>query len=572
MSNDLANEYGLPARKRRSAHSADATVDRLPPHAPEMEMGVLSCAIQWPAEAMLACIEKFRGKADVFYDLRHQTIYRVLAEMFDKQEAVDTVLLGQRLKDKGVLEEVGGYPYLAALPDVAFSVTLLPGYLDVVWEKYLLRMAAEKFSDALQQIYGWQGKAEELLIQVEAQVGELTEANTTSTEEHIKVPLCRVLTELDENSYRRGSMQLRGLPTGPEGNYCDKVIRGVRPKYYVVLAGRPGSGKTSLGMNWVEYWACEFLWWQPCTFEEAQAEEIDGGKVYQNEQTQQWSRQRKGIPVVVFSIEMDADSLTERLLFGRAGVDSATFYQGFGEKQEAVQTKLTKASISLSNAPIYVDSSPGQTIGQIAAKARRMVKQYGLKNPPKDVPPLVFVLDYIQLVEQEGGNGMDRQKELTKISRKIMSLKKQLGCPWIVLAQMNRNIETAERDRQPVLSDLKDCGALEQDCDVAVFTYKTPRKELEREPDGGGLSQEAAIDAVVNKPGEEWDWSQVPYRVDLVIPKNRFGPTGHAQMMFNKNLCRFEDFHLWKLRHGAEERKSGESKHLELPSNEEMQR
>jgi replicative DNA helicase len=202
-----------------------------------------------------------------------------------------------------------------------------------------------------------------------------------------------------------------------------------------------------------------------------------------------------------------------------------------------------------------------------------MVKQYGLKNPPPDVPRMVFVLDYIQLVEMEGSDGFDRVKEITKISRKIMSLKKQLKCPWLVNAQMNRNIETAERDRKPVLSDLKDCGALEQDCDLALFTYRTPRKELERVPETGGPSQEEVLEAVCQQPGfdengKAWPWSQVPYRVDLVVPKNRFGPTGDAQMVFCKNLCRFEDWHLWKVKHGVESLKAGESKKLFEPPEE----
>jgi replicative DNA helicase len=535
--------------------------------ATEAEACVLGGALQWPAESLGACVEKFRGRP-VFYDLRHQTIYLILLEMYDKQEAIDMVLVHQRLKDRGVLDQVGGIAYLGSLPDLVPSVACVPDYLTLVWEKYLLRTARERLVEGIAAIDAATRPAEQLLQLVEADISELTETHGSATEEHIKQPLKRVMIEL-ENTYRRGSTQLRGLPTGPPGNFTDKVIGGIRPNYYVILAGRPGSGKTSLGMNWVEYWACEHLWWEECTPEQAQAATAVGGKVYQNEQTQQWSQEKKGIPVMVFSIEMDADSLTERLLFGRAGVDTAEFRQGFAAKGD--EERLTVAMGQLAKSNIYVDSAPGQTIGAIAAKARRMVKRYGLKNPPKNTPALVFVLDYIQLVEQEGTNGMDRQKELTKISRKIMALKKQLACPWIVLAQMNRAVETAERERPPVLSDLKDCGALEQDCDVAVFTYKTPRKELEAESKDGGPSQQEIIDAVVKAPGAKpWDWSKVPYRVDLVVPKNRFGPTGHSQQVFCKNLCRFEDFHLWKLKHGVEERKAGESKSLALPTNEEM--
>lgn len=586
MNDDLRAEYGMvppgategdlartrrrkPYQRRPSRDGGTATEDRLPPHTEECERGVLSCIMQSPATCMGECVEKFRGK-DVFFDLRHQTIYHVLREMYDKQEAIDTILLQQKLRDKNVLEQVGGIAYLSELPDVSPSPVNLSYYAAKVWEKYLLRTATHVFQEAVDSIYGFEGDAEELLMRVESAVSALTESHTTVSEEHIKAPLRRVMTELEENSYRRGSTQLRGLPMGPPGNYLDKIVLGVRRKYYIVLAGRPGSGKTSEGMNLVEYWACDFEWWQPCTEEEAKAamKEVHGSTesrptTYQNEETKQWHRQRKGIPVCVFSIEMDADSLTERLLFGRAGVTTSDYRQGFAEKNAT--EKLLGAFTKLAQSEIYIDSTPGQTIGQIAAKARRMVKQYGLKNTPPEVPPMVFVLDYIQLVEMEGSDGFDRQKEITKISRKIMSLKKQLECPWIVLAQMNRNIETAERDRKPVLSDLKDCGALEQDADLVLFTYKTPRKELERVPESGGPSQEEILEAVCNKPGAEWPWSQVPYRVDFVIPKNRFGPTGDAQMVFCKNLCRFEDWHLWKVKNNVEGLKAGESKRLIEP-------
>jgi len=250
---------------------------------------------------------------------------------------------------------------------------------------------------------------------------------------------------------------------------------------------------------------------------------------------------RKGVPVAVFSIEMDAESLGYRLLFGRAEVDTAEFSQGFASKED--EERLVAAVKELSRSNIYIDATPAQSIGQIAAKARRMVKQYGIK---------LFVLDYLQLVEQEGGNGFDRVKELTKISRKIMALKKQLKVPWLVLAQMNRNIETSEAKRAPVLSDLKDCGAIEQDCDLALFLYRPSRAQLKDSGD------EAVLDTVC----EKWDWSKRPFRVNAMIAKNRFGPTGVAHLVFCKNLCRFEDWHLWKVDHKVEERKEGESKHI----------
>ena len=426
--------------------------------------------------------------------------------------------------------------YLAELPDKVPSAHMLAGYIPIVRDKFIMRRVLSVCTRAVSRVYEWTGEADPLLLQIESELSKLTEEETRVAEEHIKVVMPRVIDQVQDR-YTRGSTQLRGLPTGPAGNYLDKLIQGIRDSYYVVLAGRPGSGKTSLAMNIVEYLAMDYEWWEPV---------LDAaGQPVLNEEGNPRATMHKGIPVAVFSIEMDADCLVERLWFGRAGVDTAMFSEGFATGD--AWKRLEQAAPKIVKSNIYVDASPGQTIGQIAAKARRMVKQYGIK---------LFVLDYVQLVEQEGSDGFDRQKEITKISRKIMALKKQLKVPWLVLAQMNRNIETAERDRKPVLSDLKDCGALEQDADFVLFTYKTPIKDIERAPSGGGPSDKEIIETVAAR--EKWPWSVVPYRVDLVAPKNRHGPTGDAKYVFNKNLCRFEDWHMWKVRHGVENLKAGE--------------
>lgn len=492
-------------------------MDRLPPRSPEAEQGVLGCILLCPDECMDRCIEKFGKHRNVFYDLRHQTIWNALCEMHEKRVGIiDIITLQQQLKNQNVLEDVGGIPYLAELPNTVPSAANLDYYTSIVIEKAVLRRMLHICTDYSAQIYEWAQEPEKLLEKFEQEVSSLTETHSVAAEQHIRQVIVQVMNDMEEH-YKRGSQQLRGLPTGPDGNYLDKVIRGIRDKFYFVVAGRPAGGKTSWAMNMVEYLACDY---RP-------PEMADG---------------QKGIPVAVFSIEMDTESLGYRLLFGRANVDSAQWSQGFASQED--QARLVKASAQLARSNIYIDATPAQTIGQIAAKARRMVKQYGIK---------LFVLDYLQLVEQEGGNGMDRVRELTKISRKIMALKKQLGVPWMVLAQMNRNIETAEVKRIPVLSDLKDCGAIEQDADLIMFLYKPDRKELKK-----GNDNQASDDEILDQVCGDWEWSRRPYRVDALVAKNRFGPTGVAKLLFQKNLCRFVDFHQWKVQNNAEGLKAGE--------------
>ena len=537
--------------------------DRLPPHSVEAEQGVLGCILLSPADGLNQAIEKLRAGSLAFYEERHREIYGAMLALHEKDKPVDTMLLKQYLADRNLLEGVGGLAYLAELPDKVPSAVNLGYYIEIVLEKYALRKMVQTMTDIVGRIYALPdgANAAKLLDEAEVSISKLTEEQAALGEEHVAAVMERVINEI-EYRYHRGHQQLRGLPTGPQDNYVDKLVRGIRETYYMVIAGRPGSGKTSWAMNIVRYLAMEFEWAKVVTPEnrgEFPKDAVFEMVLAKDDKPAVTLAKFKGVPVVVFSIEMDADCLVERMLFETAGVDSSKFSQGYAS--QADQTGLVKASAALRKANIHIDATPEQSIGRIAAKARRMVEQYGIKNPPRGVPRMVFVLDYIQLVEQEGGNGFDRVKEMTKISRKIMALKKQLKCPWLVLAQMNRNIETSERERAPVLSDLKDCGALEQDADLVVFTYKTPRKQVEEPGPNGGKSDAEILAEIAAREG--WGKSATPYRVDMVIPKNRFGPTGQAKMVFQKNFCRFEDRHLFFVRHGFEGRNAGESRRME---------
>lgn len=533
---DEAKPAGPEKRGKRAGKRPAEGVDRLPPHSVEMEQGVLGCVLLDPAECLPQCVELFRAGSRVFYNLRHQEIYAAMLELHDAGRTVDLLAVRQVLADRGRLEELGGTVYLSELPDKASSPSMLGHYASVVRSKFILRRLVAAGTEIAARAQVHEGDAAALLDKVEEELTELTAVEAQAGERHIKVVMGKVIDQLEAH-YKRGRQQLNGLPTGPEGNYLDKLLGGIAPTDYGVLAGRPGSGKTSKALNIVEYLAKDYQWWEPT----GEFHPLDEGE----EKPRPVMRQHTGIPVCIFSIEMTAESLGMRMVFSRAGVDMAQYMQGFGHVND--QVKLTKAMAQLAQSNIYIDDASAQTIGQIAAKARRMVRQHGIK---------LFVLDYIQLVEHDGGSGFDRQKEITKISRKIMALKKELAVPWIVLAQMNRDIEKAERERKPVMSDLKDCGALEQDADWLMFAYKTPLRDLEKEPEGGGMCEQEIIDTVVRR--EKWEWSRVPYRVDFTIVKHRDGATGDAKELFLKNLCRFEDWHQWKVRHGVEHLKKGE--------------
>lgn len=535
------------SRRARMDRRADEAQERRPPHDAAAEQGVLGCVLLEPAASMGICMERMKGDPALFYDLRHQTIFTVLRQMYEANEGMDLITVQAQLGKRGVLEEVGGVAYLSELQDAVPSAANLTAYLTVVREKYLMRRAIATAAAMVSRICDAENEvpAETLLLECEAQISALTEAETPATEQHIKSVMSGVIADMEQWHYSRGSQQLRGLPMMPAGAYLDKVLTGIRETHFVTVAARPGGGKSALALNVVEYLAEKYVWYEPTGKKITNADGVEVDEAVK----------RTGIPVAVFSIEMDSESLGYRLMFGRAGVSEAKFNQGFAESGDA--EKLVRAAHDLSRLNIYLDDTPAQTINQIAAKARRMAKQYGIK---------LFVLDYLQLAESDDPRDETRVR-VNKISKKIVALKKQLKVPWLVLAQLNRNIETAERDRNPVLSDLAESGAIEQDSDKVIILKKTPRRDLEQEKADGGPADNDVLAQVCGG----WEWSRRPQRVDAWVVKNRRGPTGKAELLFQGNLCRFADWHLWKLEQGVEERKAGESKYIAAPDEEATQ-
>lgn len=511
------------------------TAGHFPNHI-ESEQGVLGCVLFDPETAAksLDLLAARRFTEDDFYDHRHKAIFEAMMRLHESSKPVNMITLHQALG--ALLENIGGVMYLTTLQDCVPSAAQLPEYMATVRNKARLRSAIQFARNLSTEAMGHEVDADKLLGEQASALVELAASDTTTLAwKTLKSIMGDVISDMEQQHYTRGKTQLRGLPTGRAGNYLDKLIRGIRDSYYMVIAGRPGDGKTTKAMNIVEYLALDYVWRKPTGKMLTNAET---GEIYAE------TTEMKGIPVVVFSIEMDSTSLGYRMVFGRSGVDTATHNEGFSAKDDV--ERLVRATGQLSEAQVYVDDSPGQTIGQIAAKARQIARE---KNPG------LFVLDYLQLVELEDGKGIDRVKELTKVSRTIMRLKKELKVPWLVLAQMNRNIETVEKSRLPVMSDLKDCGAIEQDADVILFLHK-PGYEPKRK-DGKETDSE-----LIDRVTADWDWSKKPKRVDVVVAKNRYGPVGTAKEIMFPNLTRFEDFHLWKVENNAETLKKGERESL----------
>ena len=455
--------------RRKPPVTTAAKVDRLPPHSPEAEQGVLGCVLLSPNECMGQCIEKFKDGAEVFYDLRHQTVYGTLVQMYDAREAIDVITLQQQLKNRQLLDEVGGIAYLAALPDTVPSSANLSYYLDIVQEKHLLRRMIQTCTGVVGRVYDFEGEVDALMDEVERDILRISESRVQSQTTTIKDLVKEAIKTIEDFHQRQGA--LTGVGTGFTD--LDKMTSGLHGGEMVVIAARPSMGKTSLAMNIAEHAAIE-----------------------------------QRLPVGVFSLEMTSESLVLRMLCSRSRVNLRNVREGFLAERDF--PKLTGAAGKLAGAPLFIDDSSALSILQLRAKARRMAQQYGIK---------LFVIDYLQLLHSTSRRAENRQQEIADISSGIKSLAKELNVPVIVLSQLNREIER-EKGRPPRLSDLRESGAIEQDADVVGLLYK-PKAGGDDE-DGGSAAEEDAVP------------------VNLLIAKQRNGPTGDVNLTFLKSYTRFE--------------------------------
>ena len=457
------------SRPRSTTAMADPTkVDRLPPHSLEAEQGVLGCILLSPNENLGICLEKLKGGSEVFYDLKHRHLFEVLVEMYDHKDAIDLVTVPQKLKDKNQLEAVGGLAYIASLPDAVPSAANLTYYLDIVQEKALLRKMIQTCTGVISQIFEHEGEVDQLLDGIERDVLRISEERAETSARTIKELVHQAINTIEEFHQRQG--MLTGISTGfPD---LDKLTSGLHGGEMIVIAARPSVGKTSLAMNIAEQVAID-----------------------------------QKLPVGVFSLEMTAESLVLRMLCSRARVNLRDVREGFLAERDF--PKLTGAAGKLANAPLFIDDTPGLSILQLRARARRLVQQHGIK---------LFVVDYLQLLHSTSRRAENRQQEIADISNGVKALAKELGVPVIVLSQLNREVEK-EKNRTPRLSDLRESGAIEQDADLVALLYRAKSNE---EDEGG--------------PREELD--AIP--VNLLIAKQRNGPTGEVNLTFLKGYTRFE--------------------------------
>jgi replicative DNA helicase len=452
-------------RKPSPAYSPDP--HRTLPHSADAEKGVLGSALISPVEAINACVQRITPAH--FFVPAHATIYELLVKFWDEKHPIDLITLTQALADGGRLAEVGGPAAVAELFSFVPTAANLDYYLDILREKYILRTIITACTEAAGRAYETGEDVDTLLDEVEQKVFAITSARTTGQLPAIKDLVFEAVRNIEALFERRGAAS--GLTTGFAD--FDAMTDGLHESEMIVIAARPSMGKTALAMNIAEHVA------------------VDLHK-----------------PVAVFSLEMSAQQLVQRLICSRARVSLKKIKDGFVPMTDF--PKLTGAATAFADSGFYIDDTSGLSILELRAKARRLKAQHDIQ---------LIVIDYLQLLRSDSRRAKDnRQLEIAEISYGIKALAKELRLPIIVLAQLNRKPEERKGGR-PMLSDLRESGSIEQDADVVGLLVRSEYYAEDRD------------DAEPGKSAGE---------AELIIAKQRNGPVGDVPLTFVKEFTRFE--------------------------------
>lgn len=457
-----------PALQQAAATADDVT--RALPHALGPEKSLLSSMLQDPQDYIGVAIEE-KLTAEHFYLPAHATLFDFLIKLFESGQEVELVSLVQRLLDRGLLDRVGGP---AALTDL-FTYAPSPGHfrhhLQLVKDKFVLRSIIQHSNEAIAQAYDAPDEVASLLDTVEAKILNIREGSETNKAPTIKQSVEEVLIQFQK--LLAGEQGAQGISTGFEE--LDRMSNGLKPGEMFVVAARPSMGKTSLMMNIVEH-VC-----------------VDLQK-----------------PSMVFSCEMSAFQLVQRLIFARAKFAMSQLTRGYTPNKGDLQ-RIQRACAEITQSKLFIDDTPGISINELRAKARRKKRDENIQ---------FIAIDYLQLMKSRTKQAENsREREIAEISAGIKGLAKELSLPIVILAQLNRGPEsrTGKSLGVPRMSDLRESGAIEQDADMVGLLYRSAyyaEDAEEKEAEAG--------------------------KAELVLAKNRNGETGHIPLTFIAELMRFE--------------------------------
>ncbi|MER2002325.1 MAG: replicative DNA helicase [Carnobacterium inhibens] len=445
----------------------EAFQDRLPPQSIEAEQAVLGSIFLDP-ETVVGALEFIESKD--FYRRGHQLIFQSMLELNNHNEAIDIVTVTNALESKNQLEDIGGMAYLAELAVAVPTAANMEYYAKIIEQKAILRNLIHTATDIVTKGYEEGDELASILDEAERSILEVSERRNRSGFLAISDVLNSSIAQIDQ--LYQNNEEITGLPTGYQA--LDKMTAGLQKEELIILAARPAVGKTAFALN-----------------------------IAQNIGT------KTDETVAIFSLEMGAESLVNRMLCAEGSIDAGHLRTGTLSEEE--WQSLIVAMGSLSKANIYIDDTPGIRIAEIRAKCRRLKQEKGNLG--------LVLIDYLQLIEGTGRES--RQQEVSEISRQLKKLAKELKVPVIALSQLSRGVEQRQ-DKRPVLSDIRESGSIEQDADIVAFLYRDDYYDREDGEDDDD-HESAGEDNVI----------------EVIIEKNRSGARGTVKLLFIKEYNKF---------------------------------
>ena len=471
-SNKTAHQYkNTEAESRKKAQRTHTQnyfeYGKVPPHAQELEEAVLG-ALLLDQKVQSEIIDFLHP--EMFYTDAHQRIYRVIKEIFATTDPIDMLTVTNALKKAGELEMVGGAYYIAQLTRRVGSAANVEYHARIILQKYIQRKLIEISAEISTEAFEDSADVFDLLDKAEQKLFSVSENNLRREHSDMRSLVTDALENIEKASKQDGSYQ--GVPSGFAE--VDRITAGWQRSDLVVLAARPGMGKTAFVLSMARNIAVDYK-----------------------------------RPVAVFSLEMTGVQLVTRLIASETQLSAEKLKKGDlrGDEWQQLHTRLQ----NLVDAPLYIDDTPALTIFELRAKARRMKQQYDIQ---------LIIIDYIQLMQGSNDKGGNREQEISTISRSMKSLAKELNVPIIALSQLNRSVETRGGLKKPLLSDLRESGAIEQDADMVMFIYRPEYYKLETFEDGtnaGGMAE-------------------------LIIAKHRNGALADIKLRFIAQFAQFADY------------------------------
>jgi replicative DNA helicase len=467
----VAEKTGKPASEARSVGARALSQNffeygKVPPQALDLEEAVLG-GLLLEQNALTAVVDFL--KPDVFYMEAHKKIYSAIQDLFAKQKPIDLLTVTHELKSKGDLEIVGGAYYIAQLTRRVASAANIEYHARIIVQKYIQRRLIEISSEITKDAFEDTMDVFDLLDKAEQKLFSVSENNLRRDHSDMLTLVSEAVKYIEKAKDSDGSY--RGVPSG--FSQLDRITAGWQNSDLLVLAARPGMGKTAFVLSM------------------ARNITVDLKR-----------------PVAVFSLEMSSIQLVTRLISSETRLPADKLKKG--ELKEHEWQQLNSRLNNLMHAPLYIDDTPALTIFELRAKARRMKQQYNIE---------LIIIDYIQLMQGSVDKG-NREQEISNISRSLKSLAKELDIPIIALSQLNRSVETRTGTKKPILSDLRESGAIEQDADMVLFIYRPEYYKFDQLEDGtpaAGVAQ-------------------------LIIAKHRNGALAEINLRFNANYAQFTDF------------------------------